>query len=168
MVLAASSGLMPGTPASWICLPVPCQAPLLLPPMPLTTHMDRLLEVSREKGSRKAGLLCSLMAAPLLQASPNPASSVHAKEMNSFRGDLCRNQAENGPEPTFINRFQSGRTAKGVSAFSAEKFAHGGSEVLGSEPLGCSCHSGFQPGGLELLRGCKSACPQYSLCPKLS
>ena len=41
MVLAASSGLMPGTPASRICLPVPCQAPLLLPPMPLTTHTDR-------------------------------------------------------------------------------------------------------------------------------
>ena len=51
------------------------------------------------------------MAAPLLWASPNPASSVNAREMNSFRGDLCRNQAENGPEPTFINRFQSGRTA---------------------------------------------------------
>lgn len=109
------------------------------------------------------------MAAPLLWASPNPASSVNAREMNSFRGDLCRNQAENGPEPTFINRFQSGRTAKGVSAFSAEKFAHGGSEMLGFEPLGCSCHSGFQPGGLSCSEAgswhapstrCAPSCPR--------
>lgn len=40
--------------------------------------------------------------------------------------------------------------------------------MLGFEPLGCSCHSGFQPGGLELLGGWKLACPQHSLCPKLS
>lgn len=106
------------------------------------------------------------MAAPLLRASLNPASSVNAKEMNSFRGDLCRNQAENGPEPTFINRFKSGRTAKGVSAFSTEKFAHGGSEVLGSESWGCSCHSSFQPGGLETASQpapstrCAPSCPK--------
>lgn len=100
-------------------------------------------------------------------ASPDPAGSVNAKEMDLFSGDLGRNQAKNGPEPMFINRLKSGRTATGVSAFSAGKFARGGSE-LGSEHLGGCCRSGLQPVGLELLGGGKSACPQHPLCTEPS
>lgn len=45
---------------------------------------------------------------------------------------------KNGLEPILMNPFKSGRTAKDVSAFSAEKLTHGSSE-LGSGHFGCYC-----------------------------
>lgn len=124
---------------------------LLLPPTPLPAHTLRVACGSLgRKAAEGPASFCSLKAAPLTLPSPNPASSVNANEMDSFSGYLCSNQAKNGPKPTLINRFKSGRTAKSVSAFGAEKLAHGSSE-LGSGCLGCSCSSGFQRAGFTVL-----------------